>query len=95
MEYHAYYNIPNLVKPLCKTMANMNNELESPDISSVEEEGKKVSGGSESGGSEASAENETTGGPETGGEKSPDEELKKEEMTGYNEHPDQEKVGGG
>ena len=24
-----------------------------------------------------------------------DEESKKEEMTGYNEHPDQEKVGGG
>ena len=60
----------------------------------VEEEGEKVSEGeatTDQGGEETNPAATPT--PNT--EATPDHDTKKEDMTGYNEHPDQEKVGGG
>lgn len=60
----------------------------------ITKEGEKVSGGEESASNQtenpASGQNNTAG-----GEVSSQTDTKKEDMTSYNEHPDQEKVGGG
>lgn len=60
----------------------------------IEEEGEKVTGGSDAAATPTQEEATQTD-PANGGETIPHEESKKEDMTGYNEHPDQEKVGGG
>lgn len=66
---------------------------ENKSAESVTQEGQKVSGGA--------GQNQpqpATGQPEksTGDtELTPQHDTKKEDMTSYNEHPDQEKVGGG
>ena len=69
---------------------------ESKPAENITKEGEKVSGGEESAQNQtentASGQNSATGG---GSEVSPQSDTKKEDMTSYNEHPDQEKVGGG
>lgn len=58
-------------------------------------EGEKVTGGSEGNQEETNETNSTTENQENDkGEYTPSTETTKEEMTGYNELPDQEKVGG-
>jgi hypothetical protein len=59
----------------------------------VVEEGEKVSGGEEAGSQEDQEMNPEPA-PTQNQESSPAHDTKKEDMTGYNEHPDQEKVGG-
>jgi hypothetical protein len=77
------------------TMTNLTNQVDPSDIDNLENEGEKVTGGSDSG--ETNTANPKKSSEESAGkgELLPEEESKKEEMTGYNEHPDQEKVGGG
>lgn len=67
-------------------------EEEKKSASAVEKEGEKVTGGADAKDKEA---NKAT--PENGGEEYvPDNKAtKKEEATGYNELPEQSKVGGG
>lgn len=74
----------------------MNNDQNNPSADAVEEEGEKVTGGDE--GKDTAIKPEYI--PDTGTgikvtESLPGEETKKEEMDGYNEHPDQAKVAGG
>ena len=65
--------------------------IPSPDF---QKEGEQVTGGSEDETTQSS-ETTSTENEETGkGEYTPSTETTKEEMTGYNELPDQEKVGG-
>lgn len=73
----------------------MRTEENSKPASEVEEEGKKVSGGS--GETDESAETQKAGTSNTnwGNDEMPDESNKKDNMSGYNELPEQEKVGGG
>ncbi|GEO02848.1 hypothetical protein AAE02nite_05120 [Adhaeribacter aerolatus] len=59
-------------------------------------EGAKVTEGEEN--NENQGTNTSTGSADTqteGSELRPQSDTKKEDMTSYNEHPDQEKVGGG
>ena len=60
----------------------------------VEEEGEQVSGG-EATTDQGGEETNPAATPTQNTEATPDHDTKKEDMTGYNEHPDQEKVGGG
>ncbi|MDB5263572.1 MAG: hypothetical protein JWQ14_2855 [Adhaeribacter sp.] len=60
----------------------------------VVEEGEKVTGGEAASGQDPQ-ETSPAAAPASDTESAPDQETKKEDMTGYNEHPDQEKVGGG
>jgi len=74
----------------------MNIEPNNPSAESVEEEGEKVTGGATSGNENSNQENTTAASAETdNSETLPHEESKKEDITGYNELPDQAKVAGG
>jgi hypothetical protein len=63
---------------------------EGKDASSVEKEGQKVTGGAEQKGEQTDAASQAPGGEEY----IPKEGDKKGKMTGYNELPEQTKVGG-
>ncbi len=59
-------------------------------------EGAKVTEGEESTANQGTEAPSETGNAATeGAELRPQSDTKKEDMTSYNEHPDQEKVGGG
>jgi hypothetical protein len=60
----------------------------------VEQQGEKVTGGEEKTEDAPAREENTTSGDQQNDEYTPATETSKEEMTGYNELPDQEKVGG-
>lgn len=66
-------------------------EQEKKSAAEVEKEGAKVTGGAASADQKASAETS----PEGSKAHSTGEASKKEDMTGYNELPEQSKVGGG
>jgi len=74
----------------------MNIDPNNASAESIEEEGEKVTGGATSDNNNNTQENDTATSTATENtEIMPDKETKKEDMTGYNQHPDQEKVGGG
>ncbi|QCR22060.1 hypothetical protein [Pontibacter sp. SGAir0037] len=60
----------------------------------IQQEGNKVSGDTATSNSEAKASSETEKPAGEHAAEMPDESTKKEHMTGYNELPEQEKVGG-
>ncbi len=62
---------------------------------SIEEAGEKVTGGSEAAGNNSETNDNNSTDNKSGEELTPEKETKKEEIDGYNEHPDQAKVGGG
>jgi hypothetical protein len=72
----------------------MQAEEDNKPAQTVVEEGEQVTGG---GGAARPETQETkpTVAPAGDAERTPDHDTKKEDMTSYNEHPDQEKVGGG
>lgn len=72
----------------------MNIEPNNPSAESVENEGEKVTGADANTDNNTQEANVSSSGTNDA-EILPQEETKKEDMTGYNEHPDQEKVGGG
>ncbi|GAB3537055.1 hypothetical protein GCM10027443_29010 [Pontibacter brevis] len=65
-------------------------EEEKKSAASVEKEGEKVSGGADA----ANKESGTSTTEESGEEYLPEDKNKKEKLTGYNELPEQSKVGG-
>lgn len=68
-------------------------EEEKKSAASVEKEGEKVTGGAEAANKDAGTA-ATPGEGEGGEEYIPDDASKKEKSTGYNELPEQSKVGG-
>ena len=69
----------------------MENNPNNKPASDIQEEGDKVTGGEQANQNQSGAESA----PDTEGtEYTPQTETSKEEMTGYNELPEQEKVGG-
>ncbi len=73
-------------------MNNTQQNTPNPSAPEVEKEGEKVTGG-ETTPDKAENENAATG-TQGNEEYTPATETSKEEMTGYNELPEQEKVGG-
>ena len=71
----------------------MNIEPNNPSAESVEEEGEKVTGSATSN-QENNVQENTAPSPDNT-ETLPHDETKKEDLTGYNELPDQAKVAGG
>ena len=75
-------------------MTTVSDQADNTTDPSIEEAGEKVSGGSEAA-QEKSGGADNTNAEKKGEELMPEKETKKEEIDGYNEHPDQAKVGGG
>ena len=73
----------------------MNTDTNNQSAKAVEEEGEKVTGGVAAGNDSKNQEYNPAGSGTNDTEILPEDDTKKEDMTGYNEHPDQEKVGGG
>jgi len=73
----------------------MNTDPNNPSAKTVEEEGEKVTGGAAASNDSKNQGTNPAGSGTNDTEILPEDDFKKEDMTGYNEHPDQEKVGGG
>lgn len=76
-------------------MSPTNNNSDNTPASSIQEEGEKVTGGDETASENATSADAANTDNTASQEAAPHEESKKEDISGYNELPDQVKVGGG